>query len=74
MRHRVTKSEDSRVPVVPNADSRRQGIRTLDCGHELSQDGDLVIRRSGRTESASAPMHPEVSEDATSFGEQRQSV
>ena len=76
MRHGPTNSaRDSRLPAASNTEAEREGIRSLDCGHEVSQDGDLIIRRSARE----APRHTEpiglLNEDgSTSFGEQQQSV
>ena len=76
MRHGATNPErDSRLPTAANTEADRPGIRSLDCGHDVSQDGDLVIRRTVRgPEREGVPTGLICEEGATSFGEQQQAV
>jgi hypothetical protein len=76
MRHGATNpARDSRLPSPPHDEADRKGIRSLDCGHEASQDGDLTIRRSGKqADRESAPIGLVGGDGATSLGEQQQAV
>ena len=76
MRHRATNpARDSQPPATSNTEADRPGIRSLDCGHEVSQDGDLTIRRTVRApERDGVPIELIGDEGATSFGEQQQAV
>jgi hypothetical protein len=70
MRHSATNTErDHRTSPGRSTESRRAGIRSLDCGHELSHDRDLARRRAEDTDDPH--QSPEAASD---FGEQRQAV
>ena len=65
-------SPDSRRPrptSPPEANPTREGIRSLDCGDEMSADAPRIIRRDAG-DASPVPTPP----DQGGFGEQRQSV
>ena len=71
MRHNpTTPSRPARLPSDLGLDTHRAGIRSLDCGHDDSEDDVRLSRRDDRT--TLAP--PADGERTDSFGEQRQSV
>jgi hypothetical protein len=76
MRHNANNSpRDSRLPPIAPAEPQRAGLRSLDCGHEISEDGDLVIRRSARdAQRGDAQLSRDVPDDATSVGEKQQAL
>jgi hypothetical protein len=72
MRHSPTKSAPStRSPSDSGTDTNRAGIRSLDCGHDVREDGARAPSpRAGDVQDG----RPLAQENAISFGEQRQGV
>ncbi|HKP14575.1 MAG TPA: hypothetical protein VJT85_00855 [Gemmatimonadaceae bacterium] len=60
---------DPRLTHANDVDSKRAGIRSLDCGEEMNATGATIVRRD-----TPDTARPGLETDAGDLGEQRQSI